>query len=170
MIFITTGFHYSLDYALLVIVILVTYWMLFYQTMLSFNSCLFQCIYWYCNVIYTLLCTCTFSHFTHHWEFLTPWSCTSRFMIITFYWSGIWGGAHAFRGVRVLFAWSSNLGISSCLLSFLFIFLWFSITRTLYLFYWFIRKIILSCIKIICHIVVIFNAFIVDWYNLLESL
>jgi len=44
----TDGFLYSLDYALPIIVILVTCWMLFYQTMLSFNFYLFHCIiYWY---------------------------------------------------------------------------------------------------------------------------
>ena len=116
--------------------------------MLSFNSCLFQCIiYWYCSVIYTLLCTYNFRHFTH--SLGVSASLNLHFQAYGYYILLIryLGRAHALRRAGVLFAWSSNLGISSCLLSFSPIFLWFFIGRTLYLFYWFICKIILSCVE-----------------------
>jgi len=116
MIFIIVEFRYSLDDALPVIVILVTYWVLFFQTMLSFNFCLFQCIiYWYYSMftpdMHVQRSLILHSYLEELWS-----------MVVTFCWSGIWGGAHAFRRAGVLFAWSSNLGISSCLLSFLLIF------------------------------------------------
>jgi len=143
MIFITVEFRFSLDYALPVIVILITCWMFFtrpcYLLIFIFSVYYIIVCFGYAHAPSLILHT--------HWEF-----SDSLHLHIKVYDCYIWLIMYLERSLRitrarVLFAWTFNLSIFSCLLSFLLIFLWFSITRTLYLFYWFICKIILSCVE-----------------------
>ena len=99
-----------------------------------------------------------------HWEFWLP-EFTSRYMGITFT-EQVSEEIVCIWGIRSLLAWSLDSLVQFMSFFYPVDFYQLSITRALYLFYWFICRMILSCVKHYMYYCSDLIAFIVDLYNL----
>jgi len=149
-------------------------WLMLCYTTLSFNFRFYS--YYFSSVHFILVCshiiwTCTFpfiytliGSLSDDPEFAHP-----GLWLLHFCWSDIWGEALILRGVQT---YSFDLLILSIVLTLFFIphfFYSFLYSLDPYLFYWFIRRIMLSLCKNYMLYCNDFIAFIVDLYNLFGS-
>ena len=141
--------------------------MLFYQTMLSFNFCLFHCIiYWYyvgSHRIYACIILLFYTLIGSFWllKFAHPGIC------MLFCWSGIWSGSHALRRSQSFFC---------LILQFWYLFLLILINSVIlyildstFIPFRLFMEYFIMCRNYMSYCSD-FNAYIVDWYSLLRLL
>jgi len=129
-------------------------------------------VYFYGNIMICsyVICTCTIPLFLHtYWEFWLPKFAHPNIWVFLLL-SRYLRRSCVSEEYRVSFAWSPDSLVQFMSFFYPVDFYWFSIAWTLFLFYWFIHRITLSCVEFICYIAVVTMIIIVDLYNLFKSL